>query len=75
MALQLFNSADQSRVRNFKLLFRFVGSHLSGSHCHLLQQPHGRIADERLGVAAVHAQHLKRLVAGLIADFQQVHTA
>jgi hypothetical protein len=33
-----------------------------------LQQPGGRIADEKLGVAAVDLQHLKALVACLIAE-------
>ena len=37
-----------------------------------LQQPGGRVADEKLSVPAVHAKHLKRLVAGLVADLQQV---
>jgi hypothetical protein len=38
-----------------------------------LEQPGGRIADEKLGVAAIDPQHFKALVAGLVADFQQVH--
>ena len=40
-----------------------------------LQQPRGCIADEQLGVAAIDAQHLERLVAGLIADLEQVDAA
>jgi len=40
-----------------------------------LQQPSGRIADEKLGVAAIHPQHFKALVPGLIADLEQVHAA
>ena len=40
-----------------------------------LQQPGGRIADKRLGVAAINPQHFERLVAGLIADFEQGYGA
>ena len=39
------------------------------------EQSSRRIADEQLGIAAVHAQHLDRLVPGLIADFQKAHAA
>jgi hypothetical protein len=34
-----------------------------------------RIADEKLGIAAIYPQHFKALVPGLIADFEQVHAA
>jgi hypothetical protein len=40
-----------------------------------LQQPGGRIADEKLGVAAIDSRHFKALVAGLVADLEQVHAA
>ena len=40
-----------------------------------LQQPGGRIADEKLGIPAIHPKHFKALVPGLIADFEQVHAA
>ena len=36
-----------------------------------LQQPGRRIADKRLGVPAINPQHFERLMAGLIADFEQ----
>jgi hypothetical protein len=37
--------------------------------------PAAVFADEKLGVAAIDPQHFKALVAGLVADFQQVHAA
>jgi hypothetical protein len=37
-----------------------------------LQQPGGRIAHEQLGVATIDSQHFKALMAGLVADFEEV---
>jgi hypothetical protein len=39
-----------------------------------LQQPGGRIADEKLSVAVIDPQHFKALVPGL-SDFEQVHAS
>jgi hypothetical protein len=37
------------------------------------EQTRRRIADEQLGIAAVHPQHFNRLVTGLVADLQEAH--
>jgi hypothetical protein len=39
------------------------------------EKARSRIADEQLGITAVHAQHLNRLVPGLVADFQKAHAS